>query len=220
LPQLTLYAPAIHCDHCIATIKRTVDAQPGARFLAGNWGTRSFSIEIGHGAVLDAVADALSAEEYPLGDVEEGALSAGGVGVTAAGPTRPSYRLTRTEAGADINYDCPCGCVAGFAFDRSQAEQAPESCCCGRTMLVGSRAAERLRGALQQDAYHPVDIQMVTMPWGQPFEAALATPREDQHADADHEHGNTMTITFQPADIGQVSQRPSADHGQHGGHHH
>jgi copper chaperone CopZ len=218
MPQLTLYAPAIHCDHCIATIRRTVDAQPGARFLDGNWETRSFDIEIDSGAVLDAVAAALSAEEYPLGDAESAAaaIAATGGGAVAEGPTHPSYRVTRTEAGADLNYECPCGCTAGFAFDRSQAEQAPESCCCGRMMLVGARAAERLRGALDESAHYPVDVQTVTMPWGQPMEAALATPHEAEHGQAP---GGPVTIAFQPADIGHAAPRASADHGQHSEHH-
>ena len=218
MPQLTLYAPAIHCDHCIATIRRTVDALPGARFLDGNWETRSFTIAVDSGSVLDAVSAALSAEEYPLGDADSAAAAVASAdrGGGAAGPTHPSYRVTRTEAGADLNYDCPCGCTAGFAFDRSQAEQTPESCCCGRTMLVGAGAAERLRGSIDAGGYHPIDVQTVTMPWGQPMEAALATPYDAEHGQAS---GGPVSIAFQPADIGHSAPRASADHGQHTGHH-
>jgi copper chaperone CopZ len=217
MTQLTLYAPAIHCDHCIATIRRTVDAQPGARFLDGNWEIRSFSVEIDNGAVLDAVAAALSAEEYPLGDAAAAAaaVAAAGGGV-AEGATRPSYRVSRTEAGADLNYECPCGCTAGFALDRSKADQAPESCCCGRTMLVGGRAAERLKGSIAATAFFPIDVQTVMMPWGQPMEAALATPYDAEHGQAP---GGPVTIAFQPADIGHGAPRASADHGQHSAHH-
>ena len=196
MPQMTLYAPAIHCEHCINTIQKTVDAIPGARFLDGAWETRSFNVELDSGAVLDTVASALAAEEYPLGDAAAAAAAIAAVGGGAeAGATHPDYTVTKTDAGADLNYKCPCSCDAGFAFDRSQAEQAPEGCCCGRTMLVGRDAAARLSAALDDaDAYYPLDVQTVTMPWGQPVEVALATPRQDAHHGGDEPQPLTLSL--------------------------
>lgn len=180
--QLTLSSPEITCDHCIATIERTVGAVDGARFVRGDADARQFAIEVEHGAVLDAVAAALLEEGYPLGDA-----SASGDGAPAtAAPSdwRPDYRVTRTGAGADVNYDCPCSCDAGFAFDRAQTEQAPESCCCGRRLLVGADAAGRLRAALDDPGAFEIDEQELTMPWGQPMQAALAIPRDGgKHGD-------------------------------------
>jgi len=171
---MTLYAPDITCDHCIATIERAVSGQAGAKFLAGDVESRSFAIEVVEGRVVDAVARALAEEGYPLGPAYQAGAGEGGPAV-AEGP--PTYRVTPTDAGAEINYDCPCGCVAGFAFDRAIANADPESCCCGRTMLVGGGAEERLRSGLgEQDSYR-FDLQTVTMPWGQPMEVALAIPR-------------------------------------------
>jgi copper chaperone CopZ len=188
MPQLTLYAPDISCDHCIATIRRTVEAQPGARFLAGDIEQKRFSVEVDGGAALDALALALAEEGYPLGDAGAEAPAHGDHDAGAAsGPTHPEYRVTATAAGADVNYDCPCGCTAGFAYDRAMAEQAPESCCCGRTMLVGRHAGERLLESLHGAGdFQPLDIQTVAMPWGQPLEAALATPAVSSHSA--HEH--------------------------------
>ncbi len=199
---MTLYAPAIHCEHCIATIQRTVDAVPGAKFLNGSWESRSFNVDLDSGAVLDEVAKALAAEEYPLGDAAEAAAAVAAAGGGAStGATHPDYRVTRTDAGADVNYSCPCGCDAGFALDRAKAEQAPESCCCGRLILAGRDAASRLRAALDDESrYEPLDVQTVTMPWGQPIEVALATPREGAH------HGATM----EPAAL-SFSVMPSED---------
>ncbi len=97
---------------------------------------------------------------------------------TSAG-WRPEYRVTRTDAGADVNYDCPCSCDAGFAFDRSQTEQAPESCCCGRRIVVGPDAASQLRSALSEPDTYQFDVQQIAMPWGEPVQAALAIPRAD-----------------------------------------
>ncbi|MEI6665324.1 MAG: heavy-metal-associated domain-containing protein [Chloroflexota bacterium] len=193
MPQMTLYAPAIHCEHCIETIHRTVDAVPGARFLNGSWEARSFNVDVDNGGVLDAVATALAAAEYPLGDAAEAAAA---VAAAADAPTHPDYRVTRTEVGADVNYACPCSCDAGFALDRSKAEQAPESCCCGRLILVGPEASSKLRAELGDAArYHEVDVQTVTMPWGQPMEVALATPR----GGAEHGSGDTPSlISFLP----------------------
>jgi copper chaperone CopZ len=174
--QITLYAPDISCDHCIATIERTVGAHEGARFLSGNIEARRFSIDVEAGVVLDAVAVALAAEGYPLGPADEALEGVTQSAASASAP--PVYRVKPSDAGAEINYDCPCGCVAGFAYNRALAAQDPESCCCGRTMLVGREATASLRTALEGTGEYTFDIQTVTMPWGQPVEAALAVPVE------------------------------------------
>ena len=94
------------------------------------------------------------------------------------GGWRPEYRLTRTDAGVDVNYACPCSCEAGFAFDRSRAGRSPESCCCGRRLLVGVDAETQLRAALDAPAAYELDVQQLTTPWGEPVQAALAIPRD------------------------------------------
>jgi copper chaperone CopZ len=178
--QLTLSSPNITCEHCIATIERTVNAIEGARFLHGNEVFQQFAIEVESGAVLDAVSAALAAEGYPLGDAGAPASMPGGDGADD-GSWVPAYRVTRTAAGADVNYACPCSCEAGFALDRAQAAQDPESCCCGRQILVGRDAEDRLRVALNAagapHAYR-YDVQTLAMPWGQPLPVALAIPVE------------------------------------------
>ena len=173
--QLTLTAPDITCEHCIATIERTVNAIEGAQFLHGSELTQSFAIEVGSGAILDAVSAALAVEGYPLGEANAAATPSVASGIDEATWT-PSYRVTRTDVGADVNYACPCSCEAGFALDRSKAEQEPESCCCGRQILVGREAETRLRGALHEPGAYRIDHQSLTMPWGQPIDVALAIP--------------------------------------------
>ena len=172
--QLTLAAPDITCEHCIATIERTVNAIEGARFLHGDEAAKTFAIEVATGAVLDTVSAALAAEGYPVGEAGPPAPSA--AGSTDEATWMPTYRVTRTDVGADVNYACPCSCEAGFALDRSRSEQDPESCCCGRQILVGRDAATRLRRALGEDEPFRYDTQSLTMPWGQPVEAAQAIP--------------------------------------------
>ena len=95
--------------------------------------------------------------------------------------THPEYVTTATALGADVNYQCPCGCYAGFAFDRSVAQQDPESCCCGRTILVGRDATPRLVSFLSDAETYGLDEQTITMPWGQPLSVALATPPDAEH---------------------------------------
>ncbi|MDA1061633.1 MAG: hypothetical protein O2895_01785 [Chloroflexi bacterium] len=93
-------------------------------------------------------------------------------------PWRPrSYRVTATAAGADVNYDCYCGCDAGFALDRSEAEAQPEHCCCGNAILGGSAAAARVAAALDDPAAFRIDVQELRMPWGEAHVVALAIPR-------------------------------------------
>ena len=92
------------------------------------------------------------------------------------GEWQPAYRVAATAAGANVNYDCPCGCDAGFAFDRSAAEQDRNSCCCGRLILVGPNAEQRLVASLDDPTAYSMDVRSVQMPWGQPAQVALAVP--------------------------------------------
>lgn len=180
--QVLLASPEITCDHCIATIQRVVDATEGARFVAGDPDTRQFTVEVASGALLDVLAERLSAEGYPLGEVGAAAAEHHGEGPhpNLTPDWRPAaYRIERTDVGANINYDCYCGCDAGFALDRSQADPATESCCCGNAILVGAGAGARIGGKLEDASAFRVDVQTVTMPWGQPVEVALAIPRVD-----------------------------------------
>ncbi|MDA1001927.1 MAG: heavy-metal-associated domain-containing protein, partial [Chloroflexi bacterium] len=197
VPRVTLHAPDITCDHCIATIRRTADAVDGASFVSGDPDARAFVVDLATGGALDALASALSDAGYPLADASDAATAGADADAdadelaspsdathTAGGDPRavgwqPAYRVTRTQAGADVNYDCYCGCDAGFALDRAQADPAAESCCCGNHMLVGRDAGERLRARLDNVTSYRVEVAPVAMPWGQPLEVALAIPDAD-----------------------------------------
>jgi copper chaperone CopZ len=191
MPQMTLFAPDITCDHCIATISKAVATVEGARFLAGDPDSRTFAVEVASGAVLDRVAETLAEEGYPLGDAPApgtapapskmdalpmaGAPMGGMHGKPQPG-FKPQYlQIEKTDAGADITYSCPCGSTSEvFHLDRSQADQPPHSCC-GHHTLVGPNAAARLRAHLGSAAEgYDLDVQTITMPWGQPVEAAQA----------------------------------------------
>ena len=88
------------------------------------------------------------------------------------------YTVTPTDAGADVNYQCYCGCDAGFAFKREVADASPEQCCCGNSILVGSDAGARLGRTLEASAAFRLDVRQVQMPWDENVEVALAIPRE------------------------------------------
>ncbi|MSQ42259.1 MAG: copper chaperone [Dehalococcoidia bacterium] len=172
--QMLLSSPEITCDHCIATIRNTVETTAGVRFISGDPDARTFVIDATSGTLLDALGAALAAAGYPLGDIPAGGGDAHG---TRPPGWRPAgYRIERTAVGANVNYDCFCGCDAGFALDRSNGAPAPESCCCGNRMLVGAHAAARLAAVLDAPERYRIDVQPVVMPWGQPLEAAVAIP--------------------------------------------
>ena len=198
MPQMTLYAPDITCEHCIATIGKAVATVEGARFIAGDPDSKTFAVEVASGAVLDRVAETLAAEGYPLGEApapgaapvaHEEMTPLGIIGMPrASAPAggmqhmqqianfKPQYlKIERTDAGADVTYSCPCGSTTEvFHLDRSETDQAPHSCC-GHHTLVGVNAAARLRARVG-DGYD-IDVQTVTMPWGQPVEAAQAVAK-------------------------------------------
>ncbi|MDA0815256.1 MAG: heavy-metal-associated domain-containing protein [Chloroflexi bacterium] len=190
MPQATLFAPDVTCEHCIATIQKTVDSVEGARFLAGDPDSKSFSVELAQGALLDRLAEALASEGYPLGEAKPASagipLHAGMTGLPMAGsPTaglpiaeapapgfRPTLNAEKSDEGALITYNCPCGSTTErYGYDRSKPEQAIGSCC-DHHLLVQPGAEARLRAQLG-DGYQ-VTVQTVEMPWGQPVEAAFA----------------------------------------------
>ncbi len=171
--QVLLSSAEITCEHCIETIRKTVEVS-GATFIGGDPDARTFVVEVSSGAALDGLSSALADAGYPLGEV--GATSAHASGGLTPDWRPEAYRIEKSEVGANVNYDCYCGCDAGFALDRSQVDQATESCCCGNHILVGPDAAARIIPKLEQAASYRIDVQTVTMPWGQPVEVALAIP--------------------------------------------
>jgi hypothetical protein len=102
-----------------------------------------------------------------------------GTGNRVAEPWSPAnYRVVETEAGANVNYDCYCGCDAGFALDRSASDPTPEGCCCGNQILVGGDAAARIGEHLDSRFTYRVDVRELRMPWGDETEVALAVPED------------------------------------------
>ena len=172
--QVLLASPNITCDHCIETIRRLVDGTDGARLVSGDPEAKTFIVDLATAALLDALAPRLAAADYPLGDVPTATAHASPVDRATWRPS--AYRIERTEVGANVNYDCYCSCDAGFAIDRSRADAAPESCCCGNQILVGAGAGQRIASKLDAPERYRIDVQQVTMPWGQPLEVALAIP--------------------------------------------
>lgn len=193
MPQMTLFAPDITCDHCISTIRKAVDGVEGAHFVSGDPDARAFVVDLERGAVLDQVAEVLAGEGYPLGDAAAAAASAVSappaisstmtpLGMMHVAPSAgaakafvPTYRAERTDAGADVVYSCPCGSTTEvFHYDRSKAEQQPHSCC-NHKVLVAAGAADRLRALAP--GFEVINVQTVQMPWGQPLEAAMAVAK-------------------------------------------
>ncbi|MCK9487107.1 MAG: heavy-metal-associated domain-containing protein [Dehalococcoidia bacterium] len=181
MPQITLFAPDVTCDHCIATIQKTVERVEGARFIEGDPDSRSFAVDLAQGAVLDRLSEALAAEGYPLGPAAPARAAAPvastGDGADAASEAAasafaPSYTVEKSPEGASITYTCPCGSTTEhYTYDRSRPEQDLGSCC-DHHLLVQPGAGERLR-ALKPG--YEVDVQTLEMPWGQPVEAAFAS---------------------------------------------
>jgi copper chaperone len=167
MPQMTLFAPDITCDHCIATISKAVGTVEGARFIAGDPDSRTFAVEVASGAVLDRVAETLAEEGYPLGEAPApGASPApsstskmdalpmagapmGGMHGKPQPGFKPQYlKIEKTDAGADVTYSCPCGSTTEVGRLRAHLGSAAEG--------------------------YDIDVQTITMPWGQPVEAAQA----------------------------------------------
>lgn len=67
MPKVTLEAPDISCEHCIASIQKAVTRLPGVRFLEGDPAAKQVTLEYDAGSVqLDAIERAMEAEGYPV----------------------------------------------------------------------------------------------------------------------------------------------------------
>ena len=67
MTRVTLEAPDISCDHCIASIQKAVTKLPGVRFLEGDPEAKKVTLEYDPGSVqLDAIERAMEAEGYPI----------------------------------------------------------------------------------------------------------------------------------------------------------
>jgi len=65
--EVTLTAPDISCDHCIAAIRKALSRLPGVQFLGGNPLTKQVTIRYDPSLVaLTAIEKAMEEEGYPL----------------------------------------------------------------------------------------------------------------------------------------------------------
>ncbi len=79
---------------------------------------------------------------------------------------------------AHINYQCPCGCVAGLTFDQAEGSEHLGMCCCGRLLWLGPAAHEVVTRSFREGIEYLVDRGTVTLPWGDDVPSALAIPVE------------------------------------------
>jgi len=65
--EVTLTAPDISCDHCIATIRKALSKLAGVQFVGGNPQTKQVTIRYDPSVVeLTAIEKAMEEEGYPL----------------------------------------------------------------------------------------------------------------------------------------------------------
>jgi copper chaperone len=65
--EITLTAPDISCDHCIAAIRKAVSKLAGVQFVGGNPQTKQVTIRYDPSVLeLTAIEKAMEEEGYPL----------------------------------------------------------------------------------------------------------------------------------------------------------
>jgi len=65
--EVTLTAPDISCDHCVATIRKALSKLAGVQFLGGNPQTKQVTIRYDPSVLeLTAIEKAMEEEGYPL----------------------------------------------------------------------------------------------------------------------------------------------------------
>jgi copper chaperone len=67
MTKVTLEAPDISCDHCIASIQKAVTTLSGVQFLEGDPGKKQVTLEYDASvAKLEAIESAMAEEGYPV----------------------------------------------------------------------------------------------------------------------------------------------------------
>lgn len=67
MPEVTLEAPDISCDHCIGSIEKAVTKLAGVRFISGDPEKKAVTIEYDPSqATMDEIAATMEEEGYPL----------------------------------------------------------------------------------------------------------------------------------------------------------
>ena len=100
---------------------------------------------------------------------------------------------------AHVNYNCPCGCVAGLTYDREAGSEHLGQCCCGRILWVGTEAEEVVRGSFDSSKDYRLDVGAVVLPWRESQPAVLAEPLEAvANETAKRESGKTPTKVVDP----------------------
>ncbi len=67
MEEVTLTAPDISCDHCIAAIRNALSKLAGVQFVGGNPQTKQVTIRYDPSVVeLTAIEKAMEEEGYPL----------------------------------------------------------------------------------------------------------------------------------------------------------
>jgi YHS domain-containing protein len=79
---------------------------------------------------------------------------------------------------AHVNYDCPCGCIAGLTYDRESGSEHVGHCCCGRILWVGDDAQAVVAADQEAGRTYFYESDAVTLPWGDMQTAWLAVPSE------------------------------------------
>jgi len=67
VPRLTLEAPDISCDHCIASIQKALTRLPGVQFIEGDPAGKRVTLDYDPAAVqVEAIEQAMEEEGYPV----------------------------------------------------------------------------------------------------------------------------------------------------------
>ena len=67
MEMITMKAPDISCEHCVATVKKTVGQFPGVQSVEADAETKIITLTYDPTTVsLDKVEDALAEEGYPV----------------------------------------------------------------------------------------------------------------------------------------------------------
>jgi YHS domain-containing protein len=136
-----------------------------------------------------------------------------------------TIRIADNPDEAHINYQCPCGCTAGLMYRRESGSLHMGACCCGRLLWLGADGEPVVSSSYEAGIGYTLDINSVTLPWGEITTAFLAVPsrslkdvvpREEQrYADDD---GHNHEEHSHPHEHGHDHDHAAHDEHDHDGH--
>ena len=173
----------ITCDHCINTIKDSVDQINNITFISGDAENKSFIVNIEKIDSLHDLVSTLKKIDYPLNDFKNYDSTSSSNSINKSNWS-PEIKIKANESDqASVHYSCHCGCDIELLFNRQNPIFNLQDCCCGTFSIIHpSNSYKHIQTEISakniSTTFEFINIENIAMPWGQPVQLSIAIQKD------------------------------------------